>query len=240
MAVLNVARGYQYLDQVYGPAFTRPQDIADLQKQAGLLGAFYKMGEGKFRSLVPIGVVGGEGAVLRDPSQLAGGKYSHDNFLAINSLLNSGGFDPPDAASDVQHASLPTSPQAASVTEGPDRQSHLDAAAPGGFASPARFLSRRVVGGPGSSPSYIDSPALVPFDQMVFSDRPSASNTLFGNRLRHGTTEIESEPATTLPGLVSGRPMDYSLPSSILGCSETPAPGNEDWLLQLLMPRRGS
>ncbi|WJR76503.1 hypothetical protein [Bradyrhizobium sp. NP1] len=107
MAMLNVARGYQYLDGLYGSAFTDPKDVSDLQTQAGLLGAFYKMGEARFRSFFPIGVAGGPGSVLPDPNRLAGGKYSHRNFFSINSLLNSGDFEaPPDAASGVQSASF--------------------------------------------------------------------------------------------------------------------------------------
>jgi len=47
------------------------------------------------------------------------------------------------------------------------------------------------------------------------------------------------QQATRLPGLVSGKPIDHLLPPSIFGLPEAPAPGDEDWLLQLLAPRRG-
>lgn len=140
------------------------------------------------------------------------------------------------ASADRHFAGLPTSPQEASIAAVPDRQSYLSGEASGGSGSPVRYLSRRVVGGPDSN---LDSPPLVPSDHLLFSGQSALRNARFGNGAPGSTTETEPEQATTLPGLVSGKPMDHSLKPWMPGFPHTLAPEDEDWLMQLLAPRRG-
>jgi hypothetical protein len=114
----------------------------------------------------------------------------------------------------------------------PDRQNHLDSGASVGSGSPVRYLGRRVVGGAGS-PSYFDSPPLVPSDQMLFSGQPALPTARFGS-----ATQSEPKQAPTPLGLVSGEPMDLSFRPWIPGLPQTPV-FDEDWLMRLLSLRRG-
>lgn len=223
MAVLNVARGYQYLGQLYGSAFIDPQNVADLQKQAGLLGAFYKMGEARFRELVPVGVVGGIGSVLRDPTQLAGGRYSHDNFFAINSLLSPDGFEAsPDAAPGSTRQRWPV-PHLAQTQEAERFVSQQNPANPAGLSAaeldhfyaatghPAADQSEAIANGTlrvTLPDSVAKRPAATGFPQRsiappLYLDATRAAQGLFAQVLR---SDVPRFPSRTIPESIPGFP----------------------------------
>ncbi len=113
---------------------------------------------------------------------------------------------------------------------------------------PARYLSRRIAGrvntpagGLGTAPFDFDSAAspFVPSDDIFASGGVVSPDERFGGWLQRHSSGLEPAQPTTLPGLVSGKPMDYLLPPSVFGFPQTPARDDEDWLLQLLAPRRG-
>lgn len=71
------------------------------------------------------------------------------------------------------------------------------------------------------------------------SPRAASPSWLLGHGLPRGEAQPGSAQATTLPGLVSGEPMDFTRRPWVPGFPQAPAPDDQDWLMQLLAPRRG-
>ena len=112
-------------------------------------------------------------------------------------------------------------------------------------AMPARYLSGRITARPDAAPFDAGAVAapLVPSDEIFPRGRPASFDDRIGNWMVSPSVTVPRDPsrlgASTLPGLVSGKPMDYSLLPSIFGLQEATRPDDEDWLLQLLAPRCG-
>jgi hypothetical protein len=113
-------------------------------------------------------------------------------------------------------------------------------------SKPLRYLSSRIAGR-SAPPSDVRAPAapLVPSNEIfsparsaLFDDRVGSQITPPPAGAAGGSYRLEPpQPATRLPGLVSGEPMEHLLPPSIFGLPEKGAPDDEDWLMQLLAPR---
>lgn len=97
VSMLNIAAGYKFFTDAYGPAFSNLASGTprDQQTQVGLLAAFSKMGETAFVANERFDLAFGQ---LPNPGKLAGGGYAVDNFATTSYFLS--GAPLPAFASD--------------------------------------------------------------------------------------------------------------------------------------------
>jgi hypothetical protein len=117
-----------------------------------------------------------------------------------------------------------------------------------GINKPIRYLSRRVGASPGQAYGTGTSNAALPAGQAFARGRPTTFDDRFANWTDSDGVTAPLAPHRPAPpeednrprGIFRGKPMpNYPVPPSIFGFPEPGAPDEEDWLLQLLAPRRG-
>jgi len=112
---------------------------------------------------------------------------------------------------------------------------------------PVRYLSQRIGAAPNpSAPDVERSDTAFPIPQAVAPGRPATFNDRFANWIDSDGAIAPLGPRRAAPpaednrplGIFSGKPMpNYPFPPPIF-FPEAAAAGDEDWLLQLLAPRR--
>jgi hypothetical protein len=117
-----------------------------------------------------------------------------------------------------------------------------------GTNKPIRYLSRRIGASPGQAYDTGTSDAALPAGQAFAPGRPAAFDDRFANWTDSDVAMAPLAPHRAPPseednrprGIFSGKPMpNYPVPLPIFGVPESGGPDDEDWLLQLLAPRRG-
>jgi hypothetical protein len=117
-----------------------------------------------------------------------------------------------------------------------------------GTNQPIRYLSRRIGASPGQAHSTGTSDGALPARQAFAPGRPTTFDDRFANWTDSDGAMTPLAPHRAPPpeednrprGIFSGKPMpDHPVPPPIFGFPEPGAPDEEDWLLQLLVPRRG-
>jgi len=109
---------------------------------------------------------------------------------------------------------------------------------------PVRYLSSRFFNEPQPSESGdgTTAPPLVPSDENFNPRQAMIGERFAGSTASYPTTASRDSPQPGMPlvGLVSGKPMSfYPVQPPIFRFPEPGARDDEDWLLQLLAPRRG-
>jgi hypothetical protein len=116
-----------------------------------------------------------------------------------------------------------------------------------GTNQPIRYLSRRIGASPGQTYNTGTSDGALPTRQAFAPGRPTTFDDRFANWTDSDGAMAPLAPHRAPPeednrprGIFSGKPMsNYPVPPPIFGFPEPGAPDKEDWLLQLLAPRRG-
>ena len=117
-----------------------------------------------------------------------------------------------------------------------------------GTNRPIRYLTRRIGALPDQALGTGTSGAALPDGQAFAPGRPTTLDDRFANWTDSDGVTAPFAPQRARPpeednrprGLFSGKPMPtYPVPPSVFGFPEPGAPDDNDWLLQLLAPRRG-
>jgi len=153
--------------------------------------------------------------------------------------VSSDGVDSSMRGNSAQYAASPNIPQMEQILRlnGEENSTSAD-------SGPLRYLSSRFSSRPQPSESGhgMTAPPLVPFDEN-FDPRQAAAGDRFGDWIGSSPAVASrgaSAPGMPLVGLVSGKPMSFHpVQPPLFGFPEPGARDDEDWLLQLLAPRRG-